>query len=654
MRDGLDCTQGALNRFRSIYGNKSTKGLCQQFDGYYWQWDWQGNEDGIAVYASAKLAADASVMFTTDVNSALIEPGDLLYWHFVDGNGNNYGHVCTAVGRDGARVLVSNTATTGDAYHTLTNDVKISHVDTINLRFRGASKTNGNNRPRTGIAPWPATVVGPQQRQVRSDVEARRRQGAPSTSAPQGDPLEAGTIGDFIGWVNGENVEGNNLWYIGAYGTNDYFWSGSFTEVSTHDLKDMNAPVVKPNQRQALSDGTARQRSTATTASPIVSEIPASAIATFDGWMRGESVSGNAVWFREAGTGLWSWSGGFTDTGTHDLPDLNPVTPPTPKPTTRTVDDTSVNVRATPYTSDAVIAQLQPGAIVEVAGWTTGERVSNQGIWYKVAQGWAWSGGFTSQSTDGLESLPAPTPPSGGVIDPVYKTFKPDSALATWIGSPNYNYRTPRPAGAVPTHVTMHSMEGTLAGTDTQFQKYENVVDGRGDGSASNYGVGQNAVHQYVRERDYQQADGDTSSNRWGISIEHEGSVTSPATQAVMDLSARLLVEIAKRYGWTQYVAYTDDPKVFRELPDATQLSIITTFAAQNPTRRLVFPHDAWAATECPGVLPWQSIIAAANKELAGVTPDPDPSEIILSREFVEAQVAAAEAQAALWKGLLS
>lgn len=559
--NGLELTQRAVDLFRSIYGNKSTKGLCQKFDGYYWQWAWQGNENGIQIYGSAKLAADASAMFTTDINSPDIEPGDLLYWHYVDSKGNNYGHVCTAVGRDGARVLVSNTATTGDAYKALTNDVKISHADTINLKFRGASHTNGKNARRTGVTAWPQVALGPQQRQVRPGVEARRRLGSPSTAAAQGEPIPAGTIGNFRGWVAGENVSGNDLWYVGTSG--DFFHSSAFTEVSKHDLADMNQQKV---------------------ATRVV-------------------LSNNAA-----------------------------------------------NVRATPYTSDKIVAVIGAGEEVEVAGWTTGERVSNQGIWYRVAQGWAWSGGFTSQSTYGIASLPAPPPPGDG-LDDAYKTLPPDSALVKWVGSPNYNYREPRPAGAEPTHVTMHWMDGTLAGTDAQFQKYGKVVNGRGDGSASTYGVGQTEIHQYVQEKSYQQADGDTNSNRWGLSIEHEGSTTKPVSQAVMDLSASLLVDIARRHGWTEYIPYDGDAEAFRVLPDADQLAHVTAFAAQNPTRRLVFPHKAWASTSCPGTLDWRAIVKAANAQLA---PTPPAGGIEITREFVEAKVALLEQEITLWKGLLS
>lgn len=114
-----------------------------------------------------------------------------------------------------------------------------------------------------------------------------------------------------------------------------------------------------------------------------------------------------------------------------------------------------------------------------------------------------------------------------------------------------------------------------------------------------------------------------------------------------MDLSAKLLVEIAKRYGWTEYVPFTGDVDAFRKKPDAEQLAYITDFAQANSKRRLVFPHKAWASTACPGALDWQGIVAAANKSLAGDTPGPTPSGITVTREFVEAQVK-------LWTSLLT
>ena len=65
----------------------------------------------------------------------------------------------------------------------------------------------------------------------------------------------------------------------------------------------------------------------------VIRLISAGETLTMDGWIQGMSVDGNNVWFRTAGG--YAWSGGFTDTGTHDLPQIatDVVTPPTPTPT---------------------------------------------------------------------------------------------------------------------------------------------------------------------------------------------------------------------------------------------------------------------------------------------------------------------------------
>lgn len=82
------------------------------------------------------------------------------------------------------------------------------------------------------------------------------------------------------------------------------------------------APVpVTPNQRTTGPNG-ANQRPAPTTASPIVDFLDPGVVGTFDGWTHGENVQGNDVWFRGAFSGWWSWSGGFTDAGVHDLPAL--------------------------------------------------------------------------------------------------------------------------------------------------------------------------------------------------------------------------------------------------------------------------------------------------------------------------------------------
>lgn len=51
------------------------------------------------------------------------------------------------------------------------------------------------------------------------------------------------TILDFKGFVKGESVAGNNIWFVGRYNSN-YFHSSGFTNTSTNGLNDLSSDVV--------------------------------------------------------------------------------------------------------------------------------------------------------------------------------------------------------------------------------------------------------------------------------------------------------------------------------------------------------------------------------------------------------------------------
>ncbi len=236
----------------------------------------------------------------------------------------------------------------------------------------------------------------------------------PSTNNPAVEDkfLEPGTIGTFNGWIRGQVVEGNDVWFRGAY-SGLWFWSGGFSDKGTHDLEDLNSPDILPNQRIAAADTKAR-KDPSTAQAPVEDKyIKAGDVGTFDGWIRGENVSGNNVWFHGAFSGLWFWSGGFTDTGTHDLADLN--APPVPEPDRqRTVAQPGPsNVRALPYRSSPALFSEPGGVMIEMNAWTRGEAVEGNNIWFRRGddQNWMWSGGFTSQSIADLPELPTPPEP---------------------------------------------------------------------------------------------------------------------------------------------------------------------------------------------------------------------------------------------------
>lgn len=168
----------------------------------------------------------------------------------------------------------------------------------------GGSQPSGNQR-----------VVGPNPTNGRSD---------PSTGQPPTQTLDPGTVANMDAWVYGEQVQGEARWFRGAY-SGDWFWSGGFTDQGTHDLTDLNesVPDVGPTQRQ-VGVNPANGRSEPTTAVPVAQTLDGGTIADFDGWTYGEDVDQNDVWFHGAFSGNWFWSGGFTDTGTHDLPEIDP------------------------------------------------------------------------------------------------------------------------------------------------------------------------------------------------------------------------------------------------------------------------------------------------------------------------------------------
>lgn len=261
------------------------------------------------------------------------------------------------------------------------------------------------------------------QRYMGSEIEAgyQRKVGANGAnyrSEPRGasekrDTFPPGTITDWDGWIHGEAVEGNDVWFRGRY-TGGWSWSGGFTDPGTHDLQDLNpkVPDLQPDQRRAVPVG-AKARREPNTASEHVSDqdVAGGLAGTFKGWINGEIVEGNGVWF-VGFNDLNYWSGGFEDKGTHNLADLNPVAPPVSQ--NRIVGENSANVRAVPWLSSPAIASEKPAGAVTMKGYVVNaEAVEGNGMWYVREDGnYMWSGGFTSQSTDGLMLMATPPKPA--------------------------------------------------------------------------------------------------------------------------------------------------------------------------------------------------------------------------------------------------
>lgn len=253
---------------------------------------------------------------------------------------------------------------------------------------------------------------GPTQR-VAGPNGATRRSDPSTANPPAGDPLKPGALGNFDGWIRGEVVEGNGNWFRGTSG--NWFWSGGFTDSGTHDLADLNPAVPVAGNQRTVGPNSANGRGDPSTGGPVTKTAAAGALVDMNGWITGQDVEGNTVWFREA-DGTFYWSGGFTDQGTHDLADLNQ---PGVAVTTRTVGTNSANIRDLPFTTSPAISSADGGAVIDMSGWTHGDTVEGNSVWFeRAADGdWMWSGGFVDAGTDGLTEKPKPNPPDPASVD---------------------------------------------------------------------------------------------------------------------------------------------------------------------------------------------------------------------------------------------
>ena len=290
----------------------------------------------------------------------------------------------------------------------------------------------------------------------------KRRSEPTSKSKEAGDLLAPGTVGNFTGWIHGEKVEGNDVWYQGTSG--DWFWSGGFKEgANGTGLKDLNPTSLAGNQRRAGSDGVRRRVGSPSTSAKEGEMLAPGVVGNFDGWINGQEVSGNKIWFRGT-SGDWFWSGGFEDKGTHDLNDLNPKTP-TLEANQRTAGPDGVKRRSAPSSKAAEAGTLLAAGVVgNFKGWATGEKVDGNDLWYQGTSGdWFWSGGFKeTPSKTGLTEVKVTTTPTTPT------TPTPEVPAATGnrkAGSADVNGRS----GPGRTYTITSSI---AAGVTTEFDAY--------------------------------------------------------------------------------------------------------------------------------------------------------------------------------------
>jgi nucleoid-associated protein YgaU len=162
-----------------------------------------------------------------------------------------------------------------------------------------------------------------------------------------------------------------------------------------------------------------------------------------------------------------------------------------------------------------------------------------------------------------------------------------------WKGSPNF-----RPQSNIKKkYIVFHWIVGRLDGATAHFQNPKGKV-------ATNYGVGEGRIHQYVKDTDYAFGSGTTESNRDGISIEHEGGwmlstgKRKVPSKKVLETSAWLCAKIAREHNLGELVPYKN-----------------------------AFPHNKFVNTQCPGSLDWESICKMANQINAAILKPSNPED---------------------------
>lgn len=239
--------------------------------------------------------------------------------------GGGYGHTGVVVGIDGQNITIyqQNTFTQQPVYTGVFN-AYVSYI-------------TGFLRPKVAFT----TSDAPLQPYQRIASYAAKYRDAPNSTANLLQTFVGGDTYDFKGWVNGEEVDGNKVWFVGRY-TGGYAWSGAFDDKSVNGLADLNAKALEPYQRQVGNSVINYRKEPRIMPDNVIKTFGPGEILDFDAWTKGTPVDGIDIWFRGKYTGGWSHAGGFTNQSTQGLPevkvDVVPVDPGTPSNPTPSLD----------------------------------------------------------------------------------------------------------------------------------------------------------------------------------------------------------------------------------------------------------------------------------------------------------------------------
>jgi hypothetical protein len=372
--------------------------------------------------------------------------------------------------------------------------------------------------------------------------------------------IPANSIETFTGYFNGERVGGNNLWYRDAQG---FAHSAGFTSVSAAGLPNTTPPppvVITPANQRTVGKDNVNLRSQPNTSAPVIRVIPANTKEVFTGYVKGETVAGVNVWYKDAKG--YAWAGGFTTQATTGLTDQTPTPAPAPTPTpappaptppvvtiaTKKVVTDGVRLRNIPSTTGDVKTVLAGDSMAIVDGYVESQDVAGSKIWFTISGGYAHSSGFVDATIGNLPKKATPSIPVAPV-EPAY-SFTPDFPFVEYKPADKANMQVGN-FPADPAKLVLHQFDEkaknpSIDGVIGHFQTPRPDAP-----SSAHFAVSGGRTVQFVSLKDRAYHAGSVGNDYIGIEIDPQEDIATVAS--VKRLIAALNAKYGKKFEYTRH-----------------------------------------------------------------------------------------------------